>query len=84
MKTFKFQNKLDHALAVALEPWGKEFMVPPMGDIKIDVFQTKTGLLETHLEATVLTIWLWAGCSAEVYINGEEQIGPSLSIPVPG
>jgi len=84
MRIYKFQNKLGQALKVYLEPWGDEFIVPPMADFIIDILQTKAGLLETHLEEGAFVIWLWGGCRAEVYINGEKQARPWLSIPVPG
>jgi hypothetical protein len=84
VKTYKLQNKLGYDLEVVLEPWGEEFVLPTMAILYVDIVCTKEGLLETCLEESVLTIWLWAGCRAEVYINGDKQVGPSLDIPVPG
>jgi hypothetical protein len=41
MRIYKFQNKLGQALKVYLEPWGDEFIVPPMADFIIDILQTR-------------------------------------------
>ncbi len=84
MKNYKLQNKLGQNVNVVLEPWGEEFILPPMAVLIIDIIPTREGILETWLEEGVFTIWLWAGCRAVVYINGGKQVGPSLDIPVPG
>ena len=81
---YTFTNQDLKPIIVILEPWAEEFTVPSSSVLSITVFYKKLGLLETAIGPNYFTIWLWAGCRAEVSLDGNDQTPRSLSIPAPG
>ena len=81
---YTFSNQDPNPIIVILEPWAEEFTVPPGSVLSIIVFYTKLGLLETAISPNYFTVGLWAGCRAEVSLDGKDQTPRSLSIPAFG
>jgi hypothetical protein len=79
-----FRNQNPTPITVVIEPWAEEFIVPPGSVLSIIVFFRKLGLLETAISPNYFTVGLWAGCSAEVSLDGKDQTPRSLSIPAFG
>ena len=67
-----------------VEPWAEEFVVPPDSVLSIIIFYAELGLLETAISPNYFTMGLWAGCRAEVSLDGKDQTPRSLSIPAFG
>jgi len=81
---YTFANQGLNPIVLILEPWAEEFTVPPGSVVSIMIFYKELGLLETAIGPNYFTIWLWAGCRAEVSLDGNDQTPRSLSIPAFG
>lgn len=81
---YSFINKNTNSIIVILEPWAEEFTLPAESKISIVIDSGGEGVLETEINPKYFIIWLWAGCRAQVSINGEDRTPGSLSIPVFG
>jgi hypothetical protein len=78
------RNKNIGAICVILEPWAEEFILGPGSTLSINIFCTEFGLLETETSPEYFTIWLWNGCRAQVFLDGDDQTPRSFRIPAPG
>ena len=81
---YAFSNQNPGPITVIVEPWAEEFIVPPDSVLSITVFYTELGLLETAIGPDYFTVGLWAGCRAEVFLDGNDQTPRSLAIPAFG
>jgi hypothetical protein len=81
---YTFRNQNLNSIIVIIEPWAEEFTVPPDSVLSIIIFHTKLGLLETAISPNYFTVGLWAGCRAEVSLDGNDMTPRSLSIPAFG
>lgn len=84
MMKYDVRNTKTGQILVILEPWVEEFILPPGGTLSINILSERMGLLETEIGADSLTVWLWGGCRAEVYLDGKDVTVASLSISAPG
>ena len=82
--TVQFRNKNDTSILVVLEPWAEEFEVPPGSVLAIKITHAREGMLDTEYSPQQITVWLWGGCRAGVFLDGKDQERHSLSIPAPG
>jgi hypothetical protein len=81
---YQFHNNLPNKITFIVEPWAEEFAIPPNSTLNLSIYCDQIGLMETSVSKDYFTIWLWAGCRAEVALDGKDQTPPSLAIPAPG
>ncbi len=77
---------INHAapITLILEPWAEEFDVGAGVTVSIDIVFEGLGNIETEVNEKYFMIWLWAGCRAKIFLDGEDRTPASLSIPAPG
>lgn len=80
---YSFRNNSSETLILIVEPWAEEFSVPNGSTVSISILYTDIGPLETEIIPGYLIVWAWQGCRAKVFLDGAEQMRPSLFIPVP-
>jgi hypothetical protein len=80
---YTFQNRTTAPIIFIVEPWAEEFTVPSGSVLSIEIFSSELGVMETFLDGTYFTVWLWGGCRAAVSLDGNHQTRPALLIPVP-
>ena len=81
---FNFKNGRVISITLILEPWAEEFVVQPSSTVSLKIKYTKLRPLEVLYDEKYLTVWLWGGCCANVFLDGENVTPKSLSIIVPG
>ena len=79
-----FHNNKSNSTVVIVEPWAEEFAVDPGSVLHLEISYAKIGILETAISQEYFTLWLWAGCRVEVFLDGKNKTPPSLSIPAFG
>jgi hypothetical protein len=80
---YTFENRTEVPITFMIEPWAEEFTVPSRSVLSIEIFSSKFDVMETTIDAKYFVLWLWAGCTAVVSLDGKQQTRPSLLIPVP-
>jgi hypothetical protein len=80
---YTFQNRSEAPVTFIIEPWAEEFTVPSGSVLSIEISSSKFDLMETSTDGKYFVLWLWAGSSAVVSLDGEQQARPSLLIAVP-
>jgi hypothetical protein len=64
------RNSNKNALAVVVEPWGREYDVPPGSVLQIDVYGSAPHSIESEQKKDVTVIWLSGGGRATVSVDG--------------
>ena len=69
---FKYRvgNINKDTLAVVLEPWGREYDVPPGSVLQIDGYDSAPRSIECEQKKGVTVIWLSGGGRATVSVDG--------------
>jgi hypothetical protein len=63
-----------------LEPWAEEFSIGAGSKLSLKIVYKRLGSFETELTPEFFVVWLWAGCQAQVAVDGVDQTPASLSI----
>lgn len=84
----RYENKNESPITFILEPWAEEFVVPPQGEVIVEITskaEADEEQLEVHsFSQTCVVVWLWRTCTARVFINGVDKTLVSGELPAPG
>jgi hypothetical protein len=75
------RNARDTAVTLILEPWAREFAMPPGAVFELRAEGPEGDQLQIDFGPDQITAWGWSGSMVEVWQDGVNLSGPAIPVP---